>query len=313
MQQRNFADSKPLPENSPGPCYIIAGVPFDGTSSYRSGSRFAPSSIRDASYNFEAYLPDTGVNLADLPLFDAGDVEEAGSVEDMLSLLGMEMDDLFQRFPRAFPVLLGGEHSITPGVLRGIVEHSVGESRIGVIYLDAHLDMREEYLGIRDSHACAARRTAEIVGFENIVLAGIRSFSLEEAEFLEPLIERDEFRFYSARAVKTKGAAVVGREMVKRLLSSGCTHIYLSIDMDVFDPSEAPAVGNPEPGGLGYFEVMDIVRASAPYLIGMDVVEVAPDYDRGITALLAARIVRETIGLHYASSGESGGARQRQA
>jgi len=318
MQHRTFADSEYLPVKNNQPCYIIAGVPFDGTSSYRSGSRFAPSSIRDSSYNFEAYLPDTGVDLTDIPLFDAGDVVEAGSVEDMLSLLKIEIEDIFFRFPSALLIFLGGEHSITPGIVKGIAEHadnsgvkspaSKGTEKIGVLYLDAHLDMREDYLGIRDSHACAARRTAEIVGFENIILAGIRSFSAQEAEFLEPMIERDEFRFYSARAVKKKGAAEVGKEAVERLFSSGCTDLYLSIDMDVFDPSEAPAVGNPEPGGLNYYEVMDIIRAAAPYLRGMDLVEVSPDYDRGITALLAAKVIRETIGLHYASSGEFRGA-----
>ncbi|MCK4613902.1 MAG: agmatinase [Thermoplasmata archaeon] len=302
MIQKAFADSLPLSEKRDGGfAYLIAGIPFDGTSSFRSGSRKGPDAVREASYNFESYLPELGVDLADLQLFDAGDMEEAGTVEEMRAILGMELETLHSRYPDIFPIFLGGEHSLTPGVLEFLSERTekLGE-RLGIVYLDAHMDMRNEYLGIEFSHSCAARRSADIVGVENIIPIGVRSYSKDEADYLAPLMDKGKFRYYTTRDVREKGGDAVGKEVTDRLLSSGCTKLYLSIDMDAFDPSEAPGVGNPEAGGLSYFEVMDIVTAVAPYLCGMDLVEVNPLYDKGITALLGAKVVREIIGLHYA-------------
>lgn len=359
MLQKVFADSIPLSrETIREAAYFILGIPFDGTSSFRKGSRYGPSAIRESSYNFESYLPNSGVDIVDLPLFDTGDIRAPDSINDLRSLLTMELETIFGKnsITNKFPIYLGGEHSLTPMVLEyfstrlkeemveekiveemekeeeieekekemveeemeneivggkkeeleekegELEEEMVGErkeKKIGVIYLDAHMDMRAEYLDVPFSHACAARRSMDILGPKNIIPIGIRSFSRKEHDFLEPLIEEGTFQYHSARDVLERGASTVGREAVERLLSSGCSHIYLSIDMDVFDPSIAPAVGNPEPGGLSYYDVLDIVQCAAPYLCGMDIVEISPEYDQGITALLGAKIIMETIGYHY--------------
>ncbi len=370
MLQKVFADSIPLfGEATREAAYVIAGIPFDGTSSFRPGSRYGPSAIRESSSNFESYLHNSGIHLLDVTIVDAGDLEEVGSIEDLRSLLAMELETIFGKRTIAsiFPIFLGGEHSLTPMVLEyfsnrmkkriadKLVEEEMveeemekkmvegemaeevmdnkmveeemaeevmenkmvegemvegemveekeenekAEEKIGVIYLDAHMDMRAEYLGIPFSHACAARRTIDVLGSQNIIPIGVRSFSREEHEFLQPLIEEGTFHYFSSRDVLEKGASTVGKEAVDRLLESGCNRIYLSVDMDVFDPSIAPAVGNPEPGGLSYYDFLDIVQCAAPYLCGMDLVEISPEYDQGITALLGAKIIMETIGYHF--------------
>jgi agmatinase len=301
-----FADSLLLHEKqNVNPFYCFIGVPFDGTSSFRTGSRKGPHALREASYNFESYNPELEVDLQDLALFDAGDVPESGTVESLRSNLHLELEGLFSKhdFLSLFPIFLGGEHSLTPMVLDFIlpkVTH-IG-SKIGVIYLDAHMDMRDDYLGIRGSHASAARRIAEIVGMENIIPIGVRSWSKEEADFIDPYVSDGSFSYYRARDIRSRISETVEEIALEKLQSNGCDRIYLSIDMDVFDPSIAPGVGNPEPGGLSYPEVLDIIDLVSPLLCGMDLVETNPMYDQGITALLGAKVIRDTIAMHFTST-----------
>ncbi len=273
--------------------FVLFGVPYDRTSSFRYGSRMAPNEIRKASYNFEAYSMNDDVDLKTVGMHDAGDIDCEANLEGVHASV---MDVVSSVIGDArLPLMLGGEHSITAPAVSAM--GPLGD--IGVIVLDAHMDLRDEYLGERWGHACTSRRVVETTGVERYVSIGIRSASKEETEFAA----REDLHFYTVDDVRSMG--------VSRILSECFEHIevdriYLSVDMDVLDPSFAPAVGNPEPFGLTSSEVRDFIRALSPHLVGFDLVEVAPEYDCGETALLAASLLR---GLVSARCSERAGSR----
>jgi agmatinase len=269
----SFADAHASIEDA---SYIIIGIPFDRTASFRSGARFAPNAIREASYNFETYLFEHDVDLLDIPIHDKGNMEEFGTVDEMVENVRSNISCLVSE--GKIPIIIGGEHSITIPA----VESYDG---VGVISIDAHLDFRQEYLGGRNSHACVTRRIAEHVGLENVVVLGVRSMSSEE--FLGDIPE-----YIDAFTIKEKGIEWA----VKKAL--GMIHqekIYLTLDIDGIDPSYAPGTGTPEPFGISDLDVKKCVGLLAHRLVGFDVVEVCPPYDNGNTAALAARLIREVI------------------
>jgi agmatinase len=180
------------------------------------------------------------------------------------------------------PVTLGGEHSLAPACVGAFPQD------IGVIGIDAHLDFRDEYLGDKYSHACSARRIADHVGVQNVVYVGVRSYSREEREDLQRL----GLEFVGADEVRRDGIAMALERAVNAI---GRERLYLTIDMDGIDPAYAPAVGNPEPFGLTPWDVKAVIDQLGDRLVGMDVNEVAPQYDQGETAVLAARLVREAL------------------
>ena len=255
--------------------FVIFGVPFDSTSSFRSGSRFAPNRIREASYNFETYLMEQDVDLIDIPFHDAGNLDEYGNVDEMTGAV----EDAVKKILPKFPILIGGEHSLTIGAVKTL-------KNVSVVFIDAHLDFREEYLGIKNSHACVSRRVSEIVGVENVFSIGVRSFSREEKNDAEKL----GLKYVSSFDVKEKGIEKSIRNLNLK------KKIYLSLDMDGVDPAFAPGVGNPEPFGLTPNDVVKCIKILSDRLVGFDVAEVCPPYDNGNTSLLGARIIRDLIG-----------------
>jgi len=255
--------------------FVIFGVPFDSTSSFRSGSRFAPNRIREASYNFETYLMEQDVDLIDIPFHDAGNLDEYGNVDEMTGAV----EDAVKKILPKFPILIGGEHSLTIGAVKTL-------KNVSVVFIDAHLDFREEYLGIKNSHACVSRRVSEIVGIENVFSIGVRSFSREEKNDAEKL----GLKYVSSFDVKEKGIEKSIRNLNLK------KKIYLSLDMDGIDPAFAPGVGNPEPFGLTPLDVVKCIKILSDRLVGFDVAEVCPPYDNGNTSLLGARIIRDLIG-----------------
>ncbi|PIV69936.1 MAG: agmatinase [Euryarchaeota archaeon CG01_land_8_20_14_3_00_38_12] len=255
--------------------FVIFGVPFDSTSSFRSGSRFAPNRIREASYNFETYLMEQDVDLIDIPFHDAGNLDEYGNVDEMTGAV----EDAVKKILPKFPILIGGEHSLTIGAVKTL-------KNVSVVFIDAHLDFREEYLGIKNSHACVSRRVSEIVGIENVFSIGVRSFSREEKNDAEKL----GLKYVSSFDVKEKGIENIIRNLNLK------KKIYLSLDMDGVDPAFAPGVGNPEPFGLTPLDVVKCIKILSDRLVGFDVAEVCPPYDNGNTSLLGARIIRDLIG-----------------
>jgi agmatinase len=269
-----FADSS---ADAEGCSVVIFGVPYDGTSSYRGGSRFGPRAIRQASYNFETYHPDLGVDLEDVRFCDLGDLSEFGSSEAM----GREVEAFVRPLvdEGRITVMLGGEHSITPPCVRA-------HGRPAFVVLDAHMDFRDSYLEDRNSHACVTRRVVELVGVDRVLVVGVRSYSRLEAEAVEDM---------GLRYITSSQVLESGLEGVLKVLEELPERVYLSLDMDVVDPAYAPAVGNPEPFGLTPLHVKGIIGALGDRLVGFDVTEVSPPWDEGNTAALAARIVREVL------------------
>ncbi|MEM2869410.1 MAG: agmatinase [Thermoplasmata archaeon] len=286
-----FADARAARK---GAGFVILGVPYDTTSSFRPGARFAPNAIREASWNFETYLPELGVDLTDIQIHDAGNLEEVGPPEELVEEVRRATEGILDG--GSFPVLLGGEHSLTPGAV-GAMKEKVD---IGVIVLDAHMDFRNEYLRLRHSHACATRRCSELVGPEAVVPIGVRSVSREEMEDINGRY-RGRFKYIGAEEVRRGG---IGPAVRKALRWVGRRSIYLSLDMDALDPAYAPATGTPEPFGLTPWDVRDAIRLLAPRLVGFDIVEISPGYDTGNTAALGARLVRELMAaVHGAREG----------
>ena len=277
FQRIGFADADSGLEEAE---YVVVGLPFDGTASFRSGSRDGPDAIRLASFNFESYDSYYGVDLSELAICDLGNME-LGADPAYAQETIKEGIELLPK--RAVPIFLGGEHSITPSIVEGLGRRS---GALGVLVLDAHLDLREEYGCTASSHACASRRILEkdaVAGYASI---GIRSGSREEFEWAA----ENNISYFTARQVREEGVDAV---LDQALRSLQCDRLYLSIDLDVLDPAYAPAVGNPEPFGLSSWDAKRVVERLAPRLVGLDINELTPAYDRGETALLAARLARE--------------------
>lgn len=263
--------------------FVVVGVPFDRTTSFRPGARFGPDSIRTHSRSLESYDLETGVDLADARVHDLGNTEEFGSSEEMATGVREEARRIFAA--GKIPLVLGGDHACSPPVVEA---YPPGAPSLGVLYLDAHLDFRDSYLGDRRSHGSSARRIAGHVGARNIVVLGVRSVSREEADANRSI----EMSFVTAHEVAREGIVASVQRAMNMLKTD---RLYLSIDIDVIDPAFAGGTGTPEPFGLTPRDVKYVIGQAAPRLAGMDIVEVSPPYDNGNTSILAARLLREAI------------------
>ncbi len=284
-----FADASSLYEDA---LFVIFGVPFDATSSFRRGSCEAPDAMRKASYNFETYNDHYGVDLTDVDMHDFGNLDitpdlRAGDVLSMVenAVAGILADS-------KIPIVLGGEHTLTYGCIRAFLEAGAfGDiDDLGVIILDAHLDLRDEYLGAKQSHACVSRNIIDDLT-DRCAIIGVRSGSAEEYAYARGA----GVLWYSADEVSCTGIASVMRQAIDALSDRGATRFYISIDLDVVDPGYAPGVGNPEPFGLSPRDVRDAIRVAAPQACGLDMVEISPPHDNGESAIIGARLVREFI------------------
>ncbi|MGQ9565607.1 MAG: agmatinase [Candidatus Bathyarchaeales archaeon] len=262
--------------------YVLVGVPFDVTSTYRTGARFAPSAIREASLNIETHSLFTGVDVEDLKIHDLGDLHVASKVDETLKRLALVVKDILDA--KKVPVIVGGEHTITLGAIKGL------KRKIAVIDFDAHLDLRDEYMSLKTSHTTFMRRINEQIRPEAIVEIGTRAVCKEELNYAA----ENSVTFFTTLQIRKEGVKRTVDAVRKTL--EGCEEIYLTIDMDVFDPAFAPAVQNPEPDGLStevFFELLHALCDSS--VIGLDLVEVAPPYDNGVTAALAAKTLFEAL------------------
>jgi agmatinase len=262
--------------------YVILGIPLDATSSYRSGARFAPHAIREASLNIEGHSFRSEEDVEDLKIGDLGDLHIAGDVDVTLERLTLVAKELFEA--KKVPVFLGGEHTITLGVMRSLDEST------SLVSFDAHLDLRNEYLGLTTSHTTFMRRIKEQVNPSKIVEVGTRAICREELDY----VKKSGIEFLTTSQIRTEGIAKTVETLDCAL--ADCEKIYLTIDLDVLDPSFAPAVQNPEPEGLDTSTLLDLLnKICGERVIGFDLVEVAPHYDRGITAIQAAKIIFEVL------------------
>lgn len=261
--------------------YVICGVPFDGTSSFRLGSRLAPQEMRVSSYNFETYSNFFDIDLTDVQIHDAGDLEVAVTIDETLELISVHAEKYVR--DGKIPIMLGGEHSLTFPFVNAC---KTKYPDIGFVVLDAHMDLREEYSGEKNSHACISRHIIEDVT-KKYASVGIRSGNREEYEY----VRENNIKVFSAEDVISVGIKSVIEDIQKDIRGP----IYLSVDMDAIDPAYAPALGTPEPYGITPRDVREVISCLSPQIVGFDLVEIAPEYDSGGTALLGAKIVRDFI------------------
>ncbi len=276
---RVFGCFNPKP-NTP---FILVGAPLDVTASYRPGTRFAPASIRQAACNIEFYSLRSGLDFEDIGVRDLGDIAiSPGVVEDNLERIAKVSHEIIENGRRL--ILLGGEHLVAYGVMRGLLRF-----KPCLLYLDAHFDLRNEYLGLKLSHASTLRRIVELLGPNRVFVVGVRAFTKNELEYAIK---------HGIRHVTPIQLRLLGlREIARRIKSwmNTCETLYLSVDMDVFDPAYAPGVSNPEADGVDPSSILDLLyMVLDKRLIGFDVVEVSPPHDvSDITSILAAKIVVE--------------------
>jgi agmatinase len=285
MNCNNFADAScPFDEAE----FVLYGVPFDGTSSFRKGSKWAPIEMRKASFNFETYNGDLDVDLADVPVHDMGDCEVYSSVDDTLDVVFDTASTIVNA--KKIPIMMGGEHSLTYPCVKAF-----NDKKIGFVVMDAHYDLREEYGGIRNNHACISRHVIDDLT-DKYVSIGIRSGTKDEYEFVKG---NKNIMSFTANEVFDRGINSILQDVEAYL--KGCDRIYLSLDMDAIDPAFAPGLGTPEPFGMTPREVRTVIRRLAPKSVGFDVVEISPDYDWGVTAVLGAKLIREFIAAKWKS------------
>ena len=264
---------------------VVLPAPYDFSTTYQSGTRLGPRAILDASRNMELWDEEVGATyrsgihtLAELEPTARGPEAMAERVEQAMSWI-FGHDKL--------PVLLGGEHSLTAGAVRAAKQRY---RNLSVLQLDAHGDMRDRYLDSPYSHACVMRRVRELCPAASV---GIRSLSEEEAEHLE----RHPAPMWSVRQLRALGGDF------RPVLDALTDEVYVSFDVDALDPSIMPATGTPEPGGLDWYEAVDLLKAVAgrARIVGFDVVELAPIAGQVASDFLAARLTYRLIGLAMAS------------
>jgi len=257
----------------------ILGVPFDGTTSYIPGARFGPRTVREASYNFERYNLKINKNL-DAEIIDLGDLEVVhGNFKKTCSKLKNTVDDILNM--EIIPIIIGGDHSISYCILKSISE-KIDLKNLTVIHFDAHMDMREEYLGEKYSHATVMHRIIDLEPKE-IIQIGIRSADEEEFNFAK---ENLKIKTFSAEHVHDD------QESILKYLENVEGQIFISLDIDVLDPAYAPSVGTPCSCGLDPKQMEKFIMSfKGKNVVGMDILEVASTEIGDITALNAAKII----------------------
>ncbi len=256
----------------------VMGVPLDLTSSHRTGSRFGPQRIREASFNLETYIPSAGVDVFEkLRISDLGDLCLPPNLEESGRMIEGEVRRVSGE--GKLPLLLGGEHTLTYFACRGLKPDCM-------LYLDAHADLREEWLGQRLCHATVARRLLDFLPAPRLIEVGVRSCSKEEEEFRREC----GLRWHVSEELERP------EELARKVLKETSGRVYLSVDMDLLDPAFASGVSCPEPGGISTSNLLSFLRElKGIELCGVDVVEVCPPFDNGGASFAAARVIYEIL------------------
>lgn len=255
---------------------VLFGAPFDGTTSFRPGTRFAPTAIRPDSYGLETYSPYLDLDLEDYTLSDLGDVDlPFGNTEKALELIEQTASQIVKDNKKS--LMIGGEHLVTLPVIKAYAKKYPD---LRIIHLDAHTDLREDYLGEPMSHATVIRHCWELLGDERIYQFGIRSGLKSEFVWAK---DHTKLHPFSIQA------------LADRLPELQNVPVYLTIDLDVLDPSIFPGTGTPEPGGITMKELLDgLCQLKGLNLVGADVVELSPHYDTsGVSTAVACKVIRE--------------------
>jgi len=273
--ETNYISASASFERSRG---VILGCPYDGSASFRPGARFGPSAIRRASWGIETFSPYFQRDLGQCPIHDMGDLElPLGEKKISLGLIRKALGKILRE--KKFPILLGGDHLITLPIIEEIL---LFYPHLHIIQIDAHTDLRKDYLGESFSHSTVMRKVVDHLGEGRLFQIGIRSGTEEEfklARKMKSIVSFDPVSLSS---------------MIKRLRKQP---VYITLDLDVIDPGLLPGVGTPEPGGLTFQGLISLLKKlQALHVIGFDMVELTPDYDpTQISSVTASVILREMI------------------
>jgi len=261
--------------------FVIFGIPYDKTSSFRKGANKAPKEIRKASWNFETYNFKTDFDLKDVKIHDYGNLDlEDDSPEEMIKKVKNFTSKILEK--NKFPIAIGGEHSVTPGIIQAYPKD------IAVLSFDAHMDFRDQYENEKYNHACVIKRISDHITIKNIAVLGVRS--AEKEEYMTA--KKQNLFFIDSFEIKKNG---IKKAINKTKSVLGNKKLYLTLDIDVIDPAYAPGTSTPEPFGINPFEITEIIDFFSKQMIGFDLVEVCPTYDNGETSILAAKIIRKII------------------
>jgi agmatinase len=256
---------------------IIIPVPYDATSTWMKGSDKGPDAIMEASVNLEFYDVETGTEVHKKGIHTIDPILEKSSPEALVNAVYEKV--IFLISEKKFPVVVGGNHTVSIGSIKAF---SGKLNNLSVLQLDAHSDLRQEYEGSRFNHACAMARARE---YAPLVQVGIRSMSAEELAFTD-----HERIFYSHDLYYDK-------KLYRSAIDKLSENVYITIDLDVFDPSLMPSTGTPEPGGPGYFEIMHFLRdvARERNVVGFDVVELCPSPANKFPDFVAAKVIYQLL------------------
>lgn len=257
---------------------VLFGAPFDGTTSFRPGTRFGPSAIRSESFGIETYSPYCDRDLTDCAIYDAGDLElPFGNTERVLSMIEDCTEQVLSANKRF--VMLGGEHLVTLGALRAVCRRYPD---LHIIHLDAHTDLRTDYLGEELSHSTVLYHAWKLVGDGRVFQFGIRSGEKYEFEFAK---QHTTLRKFDLQGFEETVKALEGKP------------VYFTLDLDVLDPSIFCGTGTPEAGGVTFKELMDaLLQLNRLNIVGCDINELSPHYDHsGTSTAVACKVTREIL------------------
>ena len=257
---------------------VIFGAPMDSTTSYRPGTRFASSSMRQESFGLETYSPYQDKDLEDIKVFDGVDLElPFGNPRKALDIIKVTTKTIIKA--NKLPCMIGGEHLVTLGAFEAVFEKY---PEIRVIHFDAHTDLRDEYLGEKLSHASVIRRIYDLIGDNKIYQFGIRSGEREEFYFAREHTNLNKFNFTG---------------LSKAIAACRGYPVYFTIDLDVLDPSVFPGTGTPEAGGVTFMELLEaMIVVSELNVVAMDINELSPVYDQsGGSTAVACKVLRELL------------------
>ena len=257
---------------------VLFGAPFDSTTSFRPGTRFASKAMRSESFGIETYSPYQDGDLEDFAVFDSGDLElPFGNTQRVLDQIEEHTAEILK--DGKIPCMIGGEHLVTLGAMRAVVKQYPD---VHIIHFDAHADLREDYLEERFSHATVLHRVWDLVGDGKIFQFDIRSGDRSEFVWAKDHVFTNKFNFYGLK------------EIVNQLQGKP---VYFTLDLDVLDPSVFPGTGTPEAGGVSFQELLEaMIQVSHLNIVGFDVNELSPVYDQsGSSTAMACKVLRELL------------------
>ena len=265
------------------PQFGILGVPFDSTSTYKPGARFGPNMVREASYNLERYNLLLNKNL-EATFYELGNLEVVyGNFNQTSKHLESTIIEIKDKL---IPITIGGEHTITYSVIKGL-NKVIDIQDATIIHFDAHMDLREEYVGEKYSHATVMRRISDL-NPKDIIQIGVRSCLKEEETFAR----EEGIKYYTSTEVKSN------INEIEKVISNINNPIYVTIDIDVLDPAYAPSVGTPTPLGLDPYELQRLIyNLQGKNIIGLDVVEVSSSSLGDITSINSAQVIYDFLSM----------------